>query len=143
MGADRLRKGFAVKQAGHALLEVVVSVLLLGIALVPVVAVYPPLLSAQEAERDAQVLGLLAVGKLEELAQVLREGGTLPPAGAETCSTPPGCRLEWRVYDVGTDPIAGWLWQVEVVACLDRNASASCEPEEMVVRDATRVTSHR
>jgi len=131
-----------VKEAGQALLEVVVSVLLLGIALVPLVALYPPLLSAQEAERDAQVLGLLAVGKLEELAQVLRGGGTLPPAGAETCSTPPGCRLEWRVYDVGPDPTV-WLWHVEVDACVDRNASASCEPEEMVVRDATRVTSHR
>ncbi len=136
MGADWLRKGFAVKQAGQALLEVVASVLLLGIALVPLIALYPPLLSAQEAERDAQVLGLLAAEKLEEIAQVVR-GGDAVASGTETCSTPPGCRLQWEVYVV-----EGQLWHVEVFACVDRNASASCEPEEMVVRYVTRVTPH-
>lgn len=142
MGADGVREGVAVRQAGHTLLEVLVSVLLLAVALAPLVALYPPLLSAQEAQRDAVVLRLGAAGKLEEVAQGLRGGAAAGP-GSEACSSLPGCLLEWRVDSVQTDSIAGWLRQVEVIACVDRNASGACESGETQVRYATRVTSRQ
>lgn len=143
MGADGLRKGFAVKQAGQVLLEVLVSVLLLGIALAPLMGLYPSLLSTQEAQRDAVVLGHVAAGKLEEVAQGLRGGSGVVGAGSEPCSALPRCRLQWRVYGVGSDPVAGWLRHVEVVACVDRDASGSCEPGETSVRYDTRATSRQ
>lgn len=130
-----------MNQRGHTLLEVVVAVLLLAVALVPVLQLYPSALAAGASQRDLTSLATTAAGKVEELAQALRGGGLGTGTGSQACSTVPGCRVEWSVQPVLASGRAGWLRQVSVVACVDRDGSSSCGPGELQVRYDTRVTS--
>jgi type II secretory pathway component PulJ len=130
-----------VNQEGHTLLEVVLSVLLLAVALVPLLQLYPALLSGNRAYQESALLAVAASGKLEELAQGLRGGSVGAATGSEACPAPVGCRLVWTVQDLQTHPTAGWLRHVSVVACSDANSSGTCDPGEVQVRYETRVTS--
>jgi type II secretory pathway pseudopilin PulG len=130
-----------MSQRGATLLEVVVSVLLLAVALVPLLQLYPPLLSAGTAREEATLLGAAASGKLEELAQGLRGGAVGVGTGTESCAAPAGCRLSYGVQQVAVDPLGGWLRHAWVVACVDSNGNGACDPGEAQVRYETRVTS--
>lgn len=130
-----------MNQSGHTLLEVVVSVLLLAVTLVPLFELYPPVLSANEARRDSVLLSAVASGKLEELGQGLRGGTVGVGTGSQACASLQGCRLEWGVQDVAAHPAAGWLRRAWALACVDRDGSATCDPDEPQVRYETRVTS--
>lgn len=142
MESDGLRDGVAVKDSGHTLLEVVVSVLLLAMALVPLVQLYPPVLSFARSQQQTELLASVASGKLEELAQVLRAGGSVAP-GFSPCPVAPGCRVVWQVENVQQHPTAGWLRHLRTVACVDGNTNHQCDPGEEQVAYETRVTNRR
>ncbi len=139
-----------MRQEGHTLLEVLVSVLLLAIALVPLLELYPSLLRANESDRDLSVLSATASGRLEELRQeLLLKGsaetgpgsGPCPPPADPDNYFPPNCLLQWGVTSFRTDPVSGWLGDAWVVACVDRDSSGSCDQGEPQVRYDKRVTS--
>lgn len=130
-------------------MEVLVSVLLLAIALVPLLELYPSLVGANESDRDVSVLSAAAAGRLEELRRELLVGpapigpgsGPCPPPAEPTDYFPPNCLLQWEVTPFQTDPVGGWLMHAWVVACADRDASGACDAGERQVRYDTRVTS--
>lgn len=139
-----------MRQEGHTLVEVLVSVLLLAIALVPLLELYPSLVRANESDRDLSVLSPLASGKLETLRLELLRGPLVGPgSGSEPCPPPadpgdyfpPNCLLQWEVTSLQTHPAGGWLRDAWVVACVDRDSSGACDPGEAQVRYDTRVTS--
>lgn len=138
-----------MRQEGHSLVEVLVSVLLLAIALVPLLELYPSLGAANESDRDLGVLSSAAAGKLEALRRQLLEGSLGAGTGFEPCPPPanpadyfpPNCLLQWGVTSFQTDPVGGWLRDAWVVACVDQNSSGACDAGELQVRYDTRVTS--
>lgn len=129
-----------MKERGHTLLEVLVSVLLLAAALLPLLGLYPQLLSANQSRRTFDMLGVVASGRLERLQELLKSGAAVT-SGSETCDVAPSCFLIWVVSDVQADAVAGWLRQLEVVACVDSNSDGACGPGEDQARYVTRVTS--
>lgn len=129
-----------MRQSGHSVLEVLVSAFLLAVALVPLLQLYPQLVSANATQQDTSLLAVVASGRLEELAQAIRAGAG-SGAGQGPCGAVPRCLLLWSVSDVSADPTAGWLRDVRVVACRDEDSNGACDPQEPQVPYATRVTS--
>ncbi len=129
-----------MNERGHTLLEVLVSVLLLAAALLPLLGLYPQLLSANESQRTFEMLGVVASSRLERL-QELSKSGAAVASGSETCHAAPSCLLVWMVSDLQANAVAGWLRQLEVVACVDSNSDGACGPGEDQARYVTRVTS--
>lgn len=129
-----------MKERGHTLLEVLLSVLLLAAALLPLLGLYPQLLSANKSQRTFEMLGVVASGRLERLQELLKSGVAVA-SGSETCGAAPSCLSVWVVSDVQTNVVAGWLRQLEVVTCVDSNSDGACGPGEDRARYVTRVTS--
>ncbi|MDR7408262.1 MAG: prepilin-type N-terminal cleavage/methylation domain-containing protein [Armatimonadota bacterium] len=138
-----------MRQQGHTLVEVLVSVLLLALALVPLLELYPSLVAANQSDRDLSILSAVASGRLEELRAGLFEGSVGLGTGSEPCPPPYevgdyfplNCLLQWDVTSFQTDPVGGWLRNAWVVACVDGNSSGTCDSGELQVRYETRVTS--
>lgn len=132
-------------ERGHTLLEVLVSVLLLGLALAALLQLYPSLVAANESQRDLAVLSAAASSKVEELGRQLRRKPPvpIPLPGVESCPLVPHCLVTWEVQTeaTGTTPAAGALWKVQVTACVDADSSSTCEVSELQVRYETKVTS--
>ena len=131
------------RERGHTLLEVLVSVLLLGLALAPLLQLYPSLVAANESHRDRAQLAAAASSKREELGQGLRRGTASPGAGSAACPGLPNCLVTWEVQTElsSATPRVGSLWTVRVTACADANSSGACEAQEPQVRYDTKVTS--
>lgn len=130
------------RDRGVTLVEVLVAVLLIGLALAPLMQLYPSLLSAdQEAEVEMRV-GTAASRQMETLIVQLR--GLEPVAsGSAACPDLPNCRLQWTVATEGSNTLAGvgLLRTVGVVGCLDADASATCGAAEIQVRFDAKVTT--
>ncbi len=129
------------KQSGHTLLEVLASLLLLAVALVPLMELYPALVRAADAREQLALLEQVAVSKLEEVAQGTRLGRVGLEEGGEDCTGAlRSCWVRWRVREVSASP-RSWLREVWTTACVDANGNRSCDPGELQVGHATRVTS--
>lgn len=129
-------------QQGLTLLEVLTSVFLLTLALVPLLQLYPTLLDANRSYRDLEQLGLVAASKLEELSTSLRDGTTGAGSGSQPCDAAPGCVVSWVTTQEAFSPTpgVGSLWHVEVTACSDTNGDG-CGTSDPQVRYQTRVTT--
>jgi type II secretory pathway pseudopilin PulG len=128
-------------QSGHTLLEVLASLLLLAVALVPLMEVYPALVRAADAREQVALLEQVAATKLEEVAQAARLGRVGLGVGGEDCAAAVrGCWVRWQVTQVSASP-RSWLREVQATACVDANGNRSCESGELQVSYGTRVTS--
>jgi len=127
-------------QSGHTLLEVLASLLLLAVALVPLMEVYPALVRAADAREQVALLEQVAATKLEEVAQAARLGRVGLGVGGEDCAAAVrGCWVRWQVTQVPAS--SSWLLEVQATACVDANGNRSCESGELQVSYGTRVTS--
>ena len=130
-------------EAGFTLVEVLVAAFLIGVALVPLMQLYPGILEAdQEVETDTRV-ETVASRKMEEIVNRLRSNISAVTSGAETCSDLPNCRVEWTIAteaSSGTQGV-GSLVTITVKACVDKNANAACDAGEVQVQDDAKVTS--
>lgn len=139
----RTQAGTVNPQAGVTLVELLVAALLVGLALVPLMQLYPGLLEANREGETEMRLGVAASRKLEDLVAAMRADIDAVSSGAEGCADLPGCRLEWTVQSEQSSPApgVGALKSVGVRACADADGSLSCDAGEVQVRYDTKVTS--
>lgn len=130
-------------QAGFSIIEVLVAVLLIGVALVPLMQLYPGLLEEDQVDDVTVQLGAVAVRQTESLINTLRGDISGAASGSATCPDFPGCLLVWTITtEVSSGiPGVGRLVDVAVVACADTNGNGVCDPGETQVRQDAKVTS--
>ncbi len=129
--------------AGLTLIEVLVAAFLIGIALVPIMHLYPVALEVDEQIETGLRIGQAASRKMEEIASRLRADINAVTSGSETCSDVPSCRVEWTVAteaSSGTQGV-GALKTISVTACVDRNGNSACGTDETPVSYDAKVTS--
>lgn len=128
---------------GASLVELLVAVVLIGLALVPLMELYPVVLNGTAGSETDLVLGIAASRKTEEILTRLRADITSVPSGSETCPDRPQCLLAWTVQVEASSPSpgVGSLRAVQVTACLDRDGDGTCGAAEPQVVYATKVTS--
>jgi len=140
--------------AGVTLIEVLVAAMLIGLALAPLMQLYPGILAADEESDMEMRLGTEGIRKLEQLITDLRNDIDGAVSGAEACPEPdpdpdpapnfPGCWLEWTIdldQPPSGTPEVGVLKRVGVIACVDANGNLICESGELQVRFDAKVTS--
>ena len=130
-------------QAGLTFIEVLVATFLIGVALVPLIQLYPALLETdQVVETDTRV-GTVAGRKMEEIITLLRRDITSVTSGAEACADFPSCRVEWTIATESTSAVqgVGSLITMSVVACMDRNGNNACDSGDILIRYDAKVTS--
>ena len=128
---------------GVTLIEVLVAVMLIGLALAPLMQLYPGILAAdQEADLDMRV-GTVALRKMEEIIAALRDDIGGIASGAEPCADFPGCRAAWTITAEQSSAVTGvgQLNAVGVLACADADGSLTCDSGEVQVRFDAKVTS--
>ncbi|HEV8339766.1 MAG TPA: prepilin-type N-terminal cleavage/methylation domain-containing protein [bacterium] len=129
---------------GVSLIEVLVAVTLIGLALIPLMQLYPPALDADREAETGMRLGTVAARKMEDLIQQLRFDITSVVSGSESCAgNLPTCWLEWTVASEASSATmgVGVLIAVNVIACLDGSADLSCGAGEQQARNDAKVTS--
>lgn len=131
------------KQAGLTFIEVLVATFLVGVALVPLVQLYPALLEADQAVDTDTRVGTVAGRKMEEIINRLRADITAVTSGAETCSDFLFCRVEWTITTELSSAVAGVgsLMTIMVTACVDRNGNSLCDGGDIMVRYDAKITS--
>ena len=132
-------------EEGISLPEILVAVLLIGIALVPLLELYPGTLSIDVESEIDMVLSAAVVRKMEEIINRLRPPGAIDSvaSGAEACTDLPNCRLTWTITTELSSAVTGvgQLKTLGVVACQDTNANTACDTGERQVRYDAKVTS--
>ncbi len=128
---------------GLSLVEVVVAAMLIGLALVPLMQLYPAVLDENREAETGMRLGTVAGQKMEETLTRLHSDINAVTSGRATCPDLPACRVEWEVATEATSPTqgVGSLRTVTVTACLDTDGDLSCGTGELQVRDDAKVTS--
>ena len=130
-------------EAGISLPELMVATFLIGLALIPLLRLYPATLG-YNVSNDDMILSFAAIRKAEEVISLMRVRGTsVSPSGTATCPDLPNCLLVWTTTTEASSSTSGvgWLKDVTVVACKDLNSDNSCDPGEPQVLYATKVTS--
>lgn len=131
-------------EGGVSLVEVLVAASLIGLALVPLMQLYPAVL---DADREAEIgmrLGTVAGRRMEEIINQLRSDIGSVTSGSASCAPDlPSCWLEWTVASETSSatPGVGILVAVTVMACLDGDADSSCDTTEQQARYDAKVTS--
>jgi prepilin-type N-terminal cleavage/methylation domain-containing protein len=130
-------------QAGFSIIEVLVAALLIGVALVPLMQMYPGLLEEDQVDDVTVQLGAVAVRQTESLINTLRGDIGGAASGSTTCPDFPGCLLVWTITTEASSgiPGVGRLVDVSVTACADTNGNGVCDPGETQVRQDAKVTS--
>ena len=130
-------------QAGFSIIEVLVAALLIGVALVPLMQMYPGLLEEDQVDDVTVQLGAVAVRQAESLINTLRGDISGAASGSATCPDFPGCLLVWTISTEASSGITGVgrLVDVTVIACADTNGNGVCDPGETQVRQDAKVTS--
>lgn len=128
---------------GFSLVEVLVAALIIGVAVVPLLQLFPGTFGTQQISGDYLRLGAAGVRKSEEIINRLRADITSVVSGAETCTDLPNCRIEWTIaIELSSAvPGVGSLRTLTTIACQDQNASNSCDAGEPQVRYDTKITS--
>ncbi len=130
-------------EAGFSLVEVLVAALLIGVALVPLMQMFPGLLEEDQTDEVTMQLGAVAVRQTESLVNMLRGNITGAASGSAACPDLPGCRLVWTIATEATSatPGVGRLVDLSVIACVDTDGNGLCDPGETQVRQDAKVTS--
>jgi len=129
--------------AGLTLIEVLVAALLIGVALLPLMQLYPQIMEADQDVETSMRVGTAAGRKMEELLHRLRADITAVTSGTEACSDLPSCRVEWTITTGASSgtPGVGSLRTITVTSCVDGNGNAACETAELPVHYDAKVTS--
>ncbi len=130
-------------QAGFSLVEVLVAALLIGVALVPLMQMFPGLLGEGQTDEMTMRLGAVAVRQTESLVNTLRGGITGAASGSATCPDLPGCLVVWTITTEASSATlgVGSLVDISVSACVDTDGNGLCDPGETTVRQDAKVTS--
>ncbi len=131
------------REDGVALLEVLVAAFLIGLALVPLLQLYPRTVGYTVSNLDT-TLSAAAKRKAEEIITRMRPSGsssTVVPSGTAACTDVPNCLLVWTITTEASSTLGGWLNDVSVVACQDTDLNNICEAGEPQVRYDTKGTS--
>ncbi len=131
------------RDAGTSLVEVLVAAMLIGLALTPLMQLYPGLLAAdQESEMEMRA-GMVALRKMEEIITVLRDDIAGVTSGAENCADFARCRVVWTIATEQSSGVSGvgQLVTVGVRACVDADGDLTCDSGEVQVRFDAKVTS--
>jgi len=130
-------------EAGLTLIEVLVATLLIGLALVPLMQLYPGLLQTNRQDETTMRLGTVAVRQTETIITNLRGNISSVASGGATCADLPACLVQWTIATEATSATSGvgQLIDVTVVACVDSNSNSMCDAGEPQVRYDAKVTS--
>jgi Tfp pilus assembly protein PilV len=133
------------REEGLSLPEILVAALLIGIALVPLLELYPGTLGFNVETEVDSVLSAAAMRKMEEIITLLRPSGAIDSVvdGTEACSDLPNCRLTWTITTQLESTVTGVgkLKTLNVFACQDSNGNSVCEASERNVRYDAKITS--
>jgi len=124
--------------------ELLAATLLIALALAPLMQLYPALLEGDQEAEGAMRVGVAGQRRMEEIITRLRAGqAEASGVGACLLVDPPGCRVEWTVATEQSSGVSGvgTLQTVSVLACLDRDGTAGCNPGDVQVRHDAKVTS--
>jgi len=131
------------REDGVTILEVLVAAFLIGLALVPLVQLYPRTIGYTGSNLDT-LLSAAAIRKAEEIITRMRPSGTSSTAvasGTAACTDVPNCLLVWTITTEASSTLGGWLNDISVVACQDTDLNNICEAGESQVRYDAKVTS--
>lgn len=130
-------------EAGFSLVEVLVAALLIAVALVPLMQLFPGLLQQDQSDESIVRLNTVAVRQMESTITALRNNIGSVASGSATCSDLPQCLVVWTVTTESSSATqgVGSLVDVAVIACVDANANGACDASEIQVRDDAKVTS--
>ncbi len=130
-------------EAGVTLIELLVAILLIGIAIMPLLQLIPGTLAPIQVSDSELHLAAVSARKSEEIINRLRSNINGVVTGAEVCTDLPDCRVEWTITTEQSSAVTGVgaLKTLATVACVDRNANALCDATEDQVRYDTKVTS--
>jgi prepilin-type N-terminal cleavage/methylation domain-containing protein len=128
---------------GFSLVEVAVAVLILGVALVPLVQLFPAVIADDAANEATLQLDAAAERQMELLVAQATGNPAAPGSGTAACPDAPGCLLTWTVTPELTSraPGVGVLLDLSVTACADTNRNGVCEAGEPQVRYDAKATS--
>src|SRR5205807_8629919 len=85
------------RQGGFTYVEVLVASLLIAVALVPLMQLFPGLVEADLTDETTMVLGAVAVRNMESFTTSLRNNIASVVSGSGTCADFPKCLVVWTV----------------------------------------------
>jgi len=131
------------REAGFSLVEVMVAALLIALALVPLMQLFPGLLQQDQSDETIALLNTVAVRQMESTITALRNNIGGVASGSATCSDLPQCLVVWTVATESSSATqgVGSLVDVTVVACADSDSNGVCDAGEIQVRYDAKVTS--
>lgn len=130
-------------QRGFSLIEVLVAVLIIGVAVIPLMQLIPGIIGPGEVSAEELRLGAVGVRKTEELINRLRADINSVTTGKEACPDLPNCYTEWQISTEASESITGIgsLVAITTVACQDLQGDLDCDQTDPQVRFNTKVTS--
>ncbi len=131
------------REAGFSLIEVLVAALLIAVALVPLMQLFPGLLQQDQSDEAIARLNTVAVRQMESTITALRNNIGGVASGSATCSDLPQCLVVWTVATESSSATqgVGSLVDVTVTACADSDGNSACDASEIQVRYDAKVTS--
>lgn len=131
------------REAGFSLVEVLVAAMIIGLALVPLMQLFPGLLEEGQSDETTMRLGTVAVRQTESLINSLRGNIGGATSGSAACADLPQCRLVWTITTEASSATqgVGSLVDVSVTACVDADGNGICDAGEAQVRYDAKVTS--
>ena len=131
-------------QRGFSLIEVLVAVLIIGVAVIPLMQLIPGIIGPGEVSAEELRLGAVGVRKTEELINRLRgDINSITTDGKEACPDLPNCYVEWKISTEASESITGIgsLVTIATTACQDLQGDLDCDQTDPQVRFNTKVTS--
>ena len=131
------------REGGFTFVEVLVAALLIAVALVPLMQLFPGLIATDLTDETTMRLGTVAVRNMESITTSLRNNIASIASGSATCADFPSCLVVWTVAteaSSGTTGV-GSLVDVGVTACADANGNGACDAGETQVHYDAKVTS--
>ena len=131
------------REGGFTYVEVLVAALLIAMALVPLMQLFPGLVETDLTDETTMVLGAVAVRNMESITTSLRNNIASVVSGSATCADFPKCLVVWTVTTElsSATPGVGSLVDLGVTACQDANGNAACDASETQVHYDAKVTS--
>jgi len=131
------------RDEGFTYVEVLVAAMLIAVALVPLMQLFPGLIETELTDETTMVLGAVAVRNMESITTSLRNNIASVASGSATCADFPNCLVVRTVTTEASSatPGVGSLVDVGVTACADANGSGACDASETQVHYDAKVTS--